>query len=263
MLSSLRFGPNDPRFGASFTGFEGLSDDERLAIFAYHCVEGQVLYSTELTNDTHFNTLDNVTVTSYVIDNQTYVNNAQIITKDYLVANGVLQIIDYLLDPSNTTATPNVTESSTRHKSAGSGLSSGAKAGIAVGVILLVLFLAASSFFFIRRHKRQGRSSRQDGSKKQEESVNHGPLDHERKAPAELGGQAVICPRDPAEADSSPIFESGGHRKEFLDKKNGYGPPPVEIDGGEVHHPTKSGASEPVTENWSNLSSAGERGSKD
>jgi hypothetical protein len=213
-------------------------------------VAGQVLYSTDLTNNTHFNTVDNLQVTSYDIDNKTFINNAQITTKDYLTANGVLQVINYLLDPSNATATPNVTEIGSAQesaKSSGDSLGSGATAGIAIGVIAIVLILAVAAVFFFRTWRR----------KRQEGSVNLDLLDREHKAAAELGGMPVSTL---VEADSSMIFESGGYQRESMDKKGTYESSPVEIDGDMVQRTQKSRTSEPLTEDWSNISSAGERG---
>ncbi|KIW65001.1 hypothetical protein PV04_07293 [Phialophora macrospora] len=244
------FGPNDPRFGASFTGFDGLTDDQRLKIFSYHCVAGRVLYSTDLTNNTHFNTLDNLPITSYDVDNTTFMNNAQITAKDYLTANGVLQVINYLLDPSNSSATPNVTETGSAQepaKSSGGDLGDGAIAGIAIGGVAVGLILAVAAVFFCRWWRRRRR----------EGSVHLDLLDREHKVAAELGGLAVPTV---VEADSSMIFESGGHRRESTDKKGMYEPPPVEIDGDMVQRTQKSRTSKPVTEDWSDISSAGDRG---
>lgn len=195
-----RFGPNDPRFGASFIGFDNLSTDAAFEVFEYHCVEGKVLYSPELTNNTHFDTLANLSITSYIIGNDTWINNALITTKDYLTANGVLQVINYLLDPNVTDATPsNQTEfSDLVSTSETHSLSSGAKAGIGVGVAALVLLVGAGAALYIQWRRR----------KRQEKADNTGSSVQNQALAAELGGKPVL---DVVEADGRMIYETGGH----------------------------------------------------
>ena len=67
---------------------------EQQAIFEYHIVPQFVGYSPLLTNGLSLKTSqgDNLTIT--VQDGDTYVNSAKIISSDYLVANGVVHVID-------------------------------------------------------------------------------------------------------------------------------------------------------------------------
>jgi len=64
------------------------------ALFDYHIVPNFVGYSPLLTNGTVLKTVqgDNLTITTQGSD--IFVNSAKIIEIDYLVVNGVIQVID-------------------------------------------------------------------------------------------------------------------------------------------------------------------------
>jgi transforming growth factor-beta-induced protein len=66
----------------------------------------EVLYSTNLTDKTQFETADKLPVTIHVKDGEIFVNNAKVMSTDYLTSNGVLHLIDELLLPNSTTTTP-------------------------------------------------------------------------------------------------------------------------------------------------------------
>jgi uncharacterized surface protein with fasciclin (FAS1) repeats len=68
--------------------------DELEAVFKYHVVQGVVVYSPSLTNGTEFKTAEGDSVTVNIQGNDTYINGAKILATDYLVANGVVHIID-------------------------------------------------------------------------------------------------------------------------------------------------------------------------
>lgn len=94
-LSDLTvWGPNDPRFGASFTGWDDLSDTDKLSIFEYSITQGQVIYSSDFKNNSRFQTLDKLSLTMTNISGGYFVDTSKITTTDYLVSNGVLQILD-------------------------------------------------------------------------------------------------------------------------------------------------------------------------
>ena len=96
-----------------------------------------------------------------MIDGEIYINDAKITQPDLLHANGVMQILDKPLNPDNVNARPvsrsgsGNAPSTDSHKSMG--LSTGAKAGVGVGVTLggIALIAAAVYFIFERRRKRR------------------------------------------------------------------------------------------------------------
>jgi hypothetical protein len=165
MLTSARFAP---KFAI---GALPATDEESFDIQEYHFIKGQVLFSYNFTDHREVTTVNGKNLTFYVAPNGTrYVNNAAIVDPDYLISTGVFHVIERALDPripdakpaylasGNATTTPGSTPTGlpvTSSTAAGpSGLSSGAKAGIGIGVALSVLALLGA-VFFLRRRKRQ------------------------------------------------------------------------------------------------------------
>ena len=151
------FSPNTAEALASFTKTTaGMSQDDLAAVFNYHIVPDFLGYSSVLETGMVLPTVqgDNLTITK--IGSDTFVNGAKIINPDFLVANGVVHLIDSILDrfntsapDLNTTAAPTVTaKPASKHS-----LSSAAKIGIGVSVVLALIFLA--TFIFLFRFLRQ------------------------------------------------------------------------------------------------------------
>ncbi|KAK5991125.1 Fasciclin-like arabinogalactan protein [Cladobotryum mycophilum] len=89
-------------------------DAHKLArIMGYHIVPGKVLVSSALTNGSRFPTLaSNTTQESITVrqsGNNKYINSAQIVQPDILLANGILHIISDVLNPDANLAIPNPT----------------------------------------------------------------------------------------------------------------------------------------------------------
>lgn len=89
-------------------------DSKALArILSYHVVPNQVLVSSALTNATKLPTLANgasgtpESVTVRQAGNNKYINSAQIIQPDILIANGILHIISDVLNPDSDSVQPN------------------------------------------------------------------------------------------------------------------------------------------------------------
>jgi uncharacterized surface protein with fasciclin (FAS1) repeats len=61
---------------------------------AYHFVQGQVKYSTDLTNGLKLQTLQGEDLTITVLNGTVFANAAKIIDPDYLIAKGVLHLMD-------------------------------------------------------------------------------------------------------------------------------------------------------------------------
>lgn len=88
------FAPNTAAAVAAFTATSaGMSQADLAAVFNYHIIPG-LGYSPLLRNGTVLQTVQgsNVTITRHGPD--IYVNAAKIIASDYLVANGVVHVID-------------------------------------------------------------------------------------------------------------------------------------------------------------------------
>lgn len=102
------FAPSNDAFAAIGSATSNLSTEALAGILQYHVVQGTVGYSSVLSNTT-LETVGGGNVTITIIDGSVYVNSAKVITPDVLVANGVVHVIDGVLNPSNSTATPNPT----------------------------------------------------------------------------------------------------------------------------------------------------------
>ncbi len=89
-------------------------------------------YSTELTNSTLPTLNPGMNITITVIGDDVFVNQAKVITPNVLVQEGVLHIIDAVLNPANATAKPN--PSATGGKPAFVGATSGTAAPFTSGI---------------------------------------------------------------------------------------------------------------------------------
>lgn len=100
------FAPRDEAFDIVGGTLEGLDVEELARVMGYHIVPDQVLVSSSLTNGTRLETLaedaSGTNQQSLVIrqaGNNKYVNSAQIIQPDILIANGILHLIANVLNP--------------------------------------------------------------------------------------------------------------------------------------------------------------------
>ena len=98
------FAPNSAAFQSIGSALGNISTEDLASILTYHVVAGTVGYSSTLSNTT-LETLNGESVTITVSNGTVYVNSAMVITADVLVANGVVHVIDNVLNPQNATAT--------------------------------------------------------------------------------------------------------------------------------------------------------------
>ena len=105
------FAPNDAAFRSIESALPGLSKEQLTSILTYHVVNGTVAYSTSLSDDQKVPTLNGAEVTISIEGDAVYVNSAKVVLADVLVANGVVHVIDNVLNPNATTATPNPSQS--------------------------------------------------------------------------------------------------------------------------------------------------------
>ncbi|KAI1629219.1 hypothetical protein EDD37DRAFT_644980 [Exophiala viscosa] len=235
-LSDLTvFGPNSPQFGASFTGWDGLTEASLLEIFQYSILQGEVLYSSEFKNNSELPTLLNqFSLTMRNISGGFYVDTALITTTDYLTSNGVLQIIDSTLDPNTTGTVPTSTPvPSSSGGSSGLSAAAGAGIGIAIGAVILGGALVAALYLRSKRRGQGGggmmgigmfgRRQRLDGESR--ERVGH-TTDPDGPPPTyELDAKSIRAGRHGGrDASSTHVFEIHHPPKP---------PSPLEIDGNE------------------------------
>ena len=83
--------------------------EQLTTILDYHMLPTDVIYSTGLTNGTKFVTKQGGNITVTHIGNDVYINSAQLLTTDILVSNGVVHVIDNVLNPTSTGGQPNPT----------------------------------------------------------------------------------------------------------------------------------------------------------
>lgn len=106
------FAPTNAAFQEIASALPSLSPEQLTSILEYHVVNTSVLYSTTLTDGATVPTLNGGSITVHLEDDKVFVNSAQVIIPDVLVANGVVHVIDSVLNPGNATAQPNPSASS-------------------------------------------------------------------------------------------------------------------------------------------------------
>jgi uncharacterized surface protein with fasciclin (FAS1) repeats len=100
------FVPNNDAFASIANLVGNLSTDALASILQYHVVEG-VLYSSDLENGTQ-TTAGGEDIDVVVSEEEgVFVDSARVVIPDILIANGVVHVIDGVLNPNATNATPN------------------------------------------------------------------------------------------------------------------------------------------------------------
>ena len=127
------FVPNNAAFQAIGSALPNLTMEEVTSILTYHVVQGTVGYSSLLTNGTSLPTVQGTNVTVTIEGDSVFVNSARVLVPDVLVANGVVHVIDGVLNPGNATAAPNPSASGNSGP-AFAGASSAANAPFTSGV---------------------------------------------------------------------------------------------------------------------------------
>ncbi|TVY59123.1 Fasciclin-like arabinogalactan protein, partial [Lachnellula cervina] len=105
--NSTIFVPNNSAFQNLGPAIANMTVEALGSVLDYHLLPNQVVYSTALTNGTKFSTQQGGNVTILHSGNSLYVNSAAIIQADLLCANGVIHVIDNVLNPQGPGAHPN------------------------------------------------------------------------------------------------------------------------------------------------------------
>jgi uncharacterized surface protein with fasciclin (FAS1) repeats len=111
------FVPYNEAFQAVGGTLATASPDELMRILEYHVVNGTVAYSTDIMNGTNLTSYNDLQLTISIYkdskgNDEIFVNSAKVITPNVLVANGVIHVIDGVLNPGNMTAKADATASS-------------------------------------------------------------------------------------------------------------------------------------------------------
>lgn len=176
--------PNSATALANFATLAATANASELeAVYQYHFIPGWVGYGSSLKNGMKLKTAQGNNVSITLQGGEIYFNAAKVIASDYLVANGVVHVIDDFLNrfdtsgppaptsasavsTSGTTPTPSSASSSsaTRSPSQATGAStkstSGTTIGIAVGVSIAGLAIIGASAWFLLRKRKLRRESR-------------------------------------------------------------------------------------------------------
>ncbi|KAI2608737.1 FAS1 domain-containing protein [Hypoxylon fragiforme] len=106
------FAPNNDAFDAIGNLVANFSSDQLTSVIGYHVINGSVAYSSQLSN-TSVQAVNGQNLTITVIDGTVYVNSAKVTVPDILIENGVVHVIDGVLNPDNASATPDTTATTT------------------------------------------------------------------------------------------------------------------------------------------------------
>lgn len=106
IADSTFFVPSNEAFARIGSALPNLTTEQLTSILTYHVVNGTVGYSNLLENGTQLPTLQGANVTITVEESgSVFVNGAKVVIPDVLVANGVVHVIDNVLNPENSTQT--------------------------------------------------------------------------------------------------------------------------------------------------------------
>ncbi|RMZ71429.1 TGF beta induced ig-h3 precursor [Pyrenophora seminiperda CCB06] len=98
------FAPSNEAFQSIGSALPNLTTEQVSSILTYHVVAGTVGYSSTLKNNTVLETVNGANLTITIdADGDVFVNDALVIMTDVLIANGVVHVIDEVLNPQNAT----------------------------------------------------------------------------------------------------------------------------------------------------------------
>ncbi|KAL9112029.1 MAG: hypothetical protein Q9227_003649 [Pyrenula ochraceoflavens] len=207
---------------------QNTSSDAFRTLFEYHVVTGFVGYSPLLGDGMQLKTAQGGNLTIRMQGGDMYVNAAKVTTSDYIIANGVVHVIDDLLNPNNTagpppptsmTSQPSQTATSTptaaatpaaKHFSSSSGLSTGAKAGIGVGAAIggILLLICLILLFRSKRVQRDSPSFLHVGQPMSDVPTTIGTYRYRGNDPTGMQGMKDSEYSEPTSAVTPPAQQS-------------------------------------------------------
>lgn len=99
------FIPNDEAFQAIASVVGNLSTEDLTRVLGYHLVPNMTLYTSDLSNMS-LPTFSDANVTITTVGSDVFINQARVAIVNVLIEEGVLHVIDAVLNPDNATATP-------------------------------------------------------------------------------------------------------------------------------------------------------------
>jgi len=100
------FAPTNEAFANIGNLVSGLTVEQLTGILGYHVIQGAVVYSKDVPNGASVKSFQGSELNFRVEDGTVWVNSAKVIAADVLVANGVVHVIDGVLNPDNASAQP-------------------------------------------------------------------------------------------------------------------------------------------------------------
>ncbi|KEF53450.1 uncharacterized protein A1O9_10425 [Exophiala aquamarina CBS 119918] len=103
------FAPNDEAFRQVEKAFYGLSKADQAAVLQYHIIPNQITYSSEFKNGTTFKTLGDQDI-KINKQRRNFIQNARVLGNDVPIKNGVVHVIDNVMNPKVTPEAQNATQ---------------------------------------------------------------------------------------------------------------------------------------------------------
>ena len=103
------FAPSNDALQAVGSTVIALSNENLSILVQYHILvtEDDPYYTTSLTNGSVWTTLQGGSLIVRMASNSIFINSARVLQSDLLVANGVMHVLDSVLNPNETAALPN------------------------------------------------------------------------------------------------------------------------------------------------------------
>ncbi|KAI0470775.1 FAS1 domain-containing protein [Xylariaceae sp. FL0804] len=117
------FAPNNDAFNAIGSIVGNLTTDQLTHIVDYHVVNGSVNYSPDLRSGSTLRSIGGQDINVHVIDGVLFANDARVTVPNILCENGVIHVVNQVLNPDNAQASPDA--SATTVSPAFSGASTG------------------------------------------------------------------------------------------------------------------------------------------
>ena len=102
------FVPNNIAFEKVGSTVTSIDEQSLSSLINYHIIVGQggPFYTSSFSNGTIFTSLQGQNITVRQASNSNFVNSARVLQTDLLIANGVMHVIDNVLNPNGTGAVP-------------------------------------------------------------------------------------------------------------------------------------------------------------
>ncbi|KAL3420134.1 fasciclin domain-containing protein [Phlyctema vagabunda] len=137
------FAPSNTAFQNIGSATGNLTTEQLSEILTYHVINGTIAYSSLLANTT-ITTLNGQNLTVTIEEGDIFIGSAKVVIPNVLVSNGVVHVIDNVLNPANSTAAPDL-EDDDSGEPAFSGASSATDVPFTSGITATTTAPAATS----------------------------------------------------------------------------------------------------------------------